>query len=121
MPDLGLEVQRPEHDEALYRTSGSVKDQLGICGDQPSIRNPAWNPHDMEKSVHKSSAPGLSGNHPHYASDGAVVPCVFWDNTGVWMGFVRGKRFGYRIFPLGNCRDERFGKRGAHQHTGPSV
>ena len=65
--------------------------------------------------------PGLSGNHPHYASDGAVVPCVFWDNTGVWMGFVRGKRFGYRIFPLGNCRDERFGKRGAHQHTGPSV
>ena len=63
----------------------------------------------------------LSGYHPHHASDGAVVPCVFWDDTGVWMGFVRGKCFGYRIFPLGNCRDERSGKRGARQHTGPSV
>ena len=119
MPDLGLEVLLKGQNMARLFTGLLAALKISLVSVAVSL--PAWNPHDMEKSVHKSSAPGLSGNHPHYASDGAVVPCVFWDDTGVWMGFVRGKCFGYRIFPLGNCRDERSGKRGARQHTGPSV
>ena len=61
--------------------------------------HPAGRADERQKSRCKSHPAGLSRNHPHYAADGAAVPCVFRPDPCVGLG-LSGETASVIVFVL---------------------